>query len=111
VDYTDSRVPQYDVTKQVPIYIDNISAIHMVRNNISTTNTYHMNIKHHFGHKLHESRVVEYLYVQSENNKSDTLTKNATKHQYDKHTPKLVDEVPSHLIPQEKDEDDGQSAI
>jgi hypothetical protein len=95
---------QMTVTKPVPIYIDNISAIHMVRNNISTTNTRHMNIKH-------ESGIVEYLYVQSENNTADILTKNATKHEYDKHAPKLVDEVPSHLIPQDNDDKDKDSEV
>ena len=54
---------QMTVTIPVPIYIDNISAIHMVRNNISTTNTRHMNIKHHFVREMHESGIVEYLYV------------------------------------------------
>ena len=70
------------VKRPVPIFIDNISAIHMVRNNISTANTRHMHIRHHFVRELHESGVVEYLYIRSEKNPTDILTKNATRNEF-----------------------------
>ena len=93
------------------VFIDNIGAIQMVRNNISNTGTRHMNIKLHFVRDLH-GKVVEYEFVRSENNISDILTKNATKMEHERHAPKMVAEVPKVLFDtvwntDDDDDDDG----
>ena len=80
------------------VFIDNISAIHMVRNNIGNSGTRHMNIKVHFVRELHEDKQVLYHYVRSEKNKSDILTKNSTRHEFETHAPSLVEKVPEELL-------------
>ena len=50
--------------------------------------------------------MVEYIYVRSENNISDILTKNPTKFEHDKHASKLVAEIPTELI---RKDDDSES--
>ena len=92
------------------VYIDNIGAIQMVRNNISNTGTRHMNIKLHFVRDLH-GKVVEYEFVKSENNVSNILTKNPTKVEFEKHAPMMVAEVPKELFETVwKVEDDGDES-
>ena len=88
------------------VYIDNIGAIHMVRNNIGNAGTRHMNIKLHFVRELHGD-IVEYAFVRSEDNTSDILTKNPTRQEHERHAPKLVGEVPEDLRERD-DEDDGE---
>ena len=97
--YVKQILESLDINVKLPmkIYIDNIGAIQMVRNNISNTGTRHMNIKLHFVRDLH-GKIVEYEFVRSENNVSDILTKNATKVEHDRHAPKMVAEVPQVLF-------------
>ena len=80
------------------VYIDNISAIHMVRNNIGNSRTRHMNIKVHFVRDLHEDNIIEYIFLRSEENTTDILTKNPTRQEFERHAPKLVTEAPQVLI-------------
>ena len=80
------------------VFIDNISTIHMVSNNSGNSGTRHMNIKVHFVRELHEDKQVLYHYVRSEKNKSDILTKNSTRHEFETHAPSLVEKVPDELL-------------
>ena len=69
----------------------------MVRNNASSIGTRHVNVRYHFIRELHGEIIMLY-YRKSEENESDMLTKNPTKAEFQKHSPKLVSKVPSHLI-------------
>jgi len=110
--YVKQILESLDIEVRLPmkIYIDNIGAIQMVRNNISNTGTRHMNIKLHFVRDLH-GKVVEYEFVRSENNIADILTKNATKAEHERHAPKMIGEVPKVLFDTVwKNEDDEDSS-
>ena len=82
-----------NVKLPMPVHIDNIGAIQLVRNNTANTGTRHMNIKLHFVRDLH-GKLVEYIYIRSENNTAGILTKNPTRAEYERHAPKLVAEIP-----------------
>ena len=88
----------FEIEEPMNVFIDNISAIHMVRNNIGNSGTRHMNIKVHFVRELHEDKQVLYHYVRSKKNKSDILTKNSTRHEFEMHAPSLVEKVPEELL-------------
>ena len=88
----------FEIEAPMNVFIDNISVIHMVRNNIGNSGTRHMNIKVHFVRELHEDKQVLYHYVRSEKNKSDILTKNSTRYEFEMHAPSLVEKVPEELL-------------
>ena len=56
-----------------------------------------MNIRIHFVRELHGDGTVELFFVKSEDNEADILTKNATRAEHERHSPKLVEEVPDSL--------------
>ena len=87
-----------DIKLPVRVYVDNVGAIHMARNNISSTATRHVNYRINFTREVH-GRMVELFFVRSEENEADILTKNATAHEHEKHSKKLVGEIPNHLLP------------
>ena len=80
----------------VKIFIDNIGAIYMARNNRSSLATKHINMRYHFCREVHGT-LIEFVFVHSEDNEADILTKNATNVEHCRHAPKLVDEVPEEL--------------
>ena len=69
-----------------------------------------MNIKVHFVRELHEDKQVLYHYVRSEKNKSDLLTKNSTRHEFETHAPSLVEKVPEELLAKIGDEKEDEHA-
>jgi hypothetical protein len=85
-----------EVEQPIKVYIDNTGAIQMARNNKSYCGTRHVNMRFHFVRELQENETIELIFVKSENNDSDILTKNATKAEFDRHAPKLVEKVPDY---------------
>ena len=82
-----------DLELTVKVFVDNQSAIQMVCNNRSGTGTKHVSCRYHFVRELHGS-VLELIYVESEKNEADMMCKNPTEEVFNRHTPKLVEEVP-----------------
>ena len=89
----------FGITLELPIkiYVDNIGAIQMMRNNSVSAGTRHVNVRYHFVRELH-GEVIEMYFVKTDDNESDMLTKNATQKEFEKHSPHLVAEVPPELI-------------
>ena len=48
--------------------------------------------------ELHDD-VIKIVFVRSEENEADILTKNSTRKEFENHVPKLVEEVPKNLNP------------
>jgi len=81
----------------IKIYIDNIGAIFMARNNSSGPGTCHVNYRYNYCRELHGS-LIELIFIRSENNEADIFTKNVTKKEHERHAPKLVSEIPPNLL-------------
>ena len=81
----------------VKIFIDNVGAIYMARNNASGPGTRHVNYRYHYCREVHGS-LIELIFVKSEENEADILTKNPTKKEQEKHVGKWVSKVPSELL-------------
>ena len=89
---------QIQVKLPVRVYVDNIGTIPMARNNQSNAATKHVNYRVHYTREVH-GKLVELLFVRSENNEADILTKNATAKEHSKHSKKLVTTTPNNLLP------------
>ena len=88
----------------VKIYVDNIGAIHMARNNQSGSNTRHINIRYMYVREV-QGTMIEMIFVKSKDNEADIMTKNPTYDEHERHSKKLVGEVPeSYRIRVEKEE-------
>ncbi len=87
----------FKVKTPIKIYVDNIGAIHMARNNMGGAGTRHVNVRYHFVRELHEQGMIELIFVRSEDNEADTMTKNPTQAEFERHTPKMVGVVPEEL--------------
>ena len=76
--------------------MDNMGAIQMVRNNRGGSGTRHVNVRFHFVREMH-GKLLELVYVGSEDNEADMMCKNPTEEVFNRHTPKMVGKVPSDL--------------
>ena len=81
-----------EVEMPVKIRVDNMGAIFMSKNVTSTSRTRHMDTKYRFVNELVDDKLIEIIFVKSEDNYSDGQTKNVTKEVYENHTPKYVAE-------------------
>ena len=59
----------------IPLIVNNIETIYIIRNNTSGTETKHVNIRFYYIRDLYNSHIVVLQFVKSENNKSDIMTK------------------------------------
>ena len=82
----------------VKVFVDNQSAIQMVRNNRSGAGTKHVNCRYHFVRELVADGMIEILFIRTKDNTSDILTKNCPKNIFERHEEKLVAEVPEELL-------------
>ena len=91
-------VEDFGITLELPvrIFVDNMGAIQMVRNNRGGSETRHVNVRFHFVREMH-GKLLELVYVRSEDNKADMMCKNPTEEVFKRHTPKMVGKVPSEL--------------
>ena len=81
----------------IQVKIDNIGAIQMTRNNISGTGTRHINYRYQFCRELLGS-LIDLVFVRSEDNQADIVTKNVGGKEHNKHASKLLSEIPNHLL-------------
>lgn len=98
------------VKPPIPIFVANIGAIHMVRNNKGGSGTRHVNMRYHFVRDLHDD-VIVMVFRGTKENKVDMLTKNSTKKKIETHLSKLVAVVPDVLLTKVKNEGGCQNPI
>ena len=82
----------------VDIYMDNIGAIYMARNNKGGTGTRHVNIRYNYCREVH-GKLIRLIFVKSSENEADILTKNPTKAEHERHSAKLIGMVPENFHP------------
>ena len=88
---------QIQIELPVRIFIDNVGAIYMARNNSGGPGTRHVNYRYHYCREVHGT-MVELVFIRSEANEADILTKNPTKQEHDQHASKWVEEVPEEIL-------------
>ena len=81
----------------IKIHIDNVGAIFMDRNNAKTRATCDVNYRYNYWREFH-GKLVETVFVKTQDNEADILTKNATKAEFKKHIKKLVVSIPRELL-------------
>jgi uncharacterized protein (DUF1697 family) len=60
------------------------------------TGTRHVNHRYNYCREVHGS-LIELIFVRSEENEADILTKNPTKEEHERHAKKWVSKVPNEL--------------
>ena len=93
--YVKQLLEELDIEIELPVrvYVDNIGAIHLARNNVGHAGTKHMDIKHHFIREL-QGWMLETCFVDTTHNTADIFTKNPTRIEHERHSTKLVETVP-----------------
>jgi hypothetical protein len=81
---------EIDVRLPVIVRVDNVGAIFLSENITTSNNTKHVDICSKFVKKYCENGIVKILFVQSENNDLDIMTKNCPGPLHEKHLEKLV---------------------
>ena len=88
----------YEVELPMKVYVDNIAAIHVARNNFARTTTRHVNVRYHFVRELIADGTIEVLFIRTKENLSDILTKNCDRATFERHEGGLVEEIPEELL-------------
>ena len=84
------KMMQVKVKYPVIVHINNSGAIFMENNVTTSLKTEHVNICNKYVHKYVEDGIVKIIFVRSEDNTSDIMTKNIHGNLYDKHSSQLV---------------------
>ena len=78
------------VSLPVTVRVDNVGAIFLSENVTTSNNTKHVDIRSKFVWEYRENGTIKIIFVRSENNDSDIMTKNLVGTLYAKHSQKLV---------------------
>ena len=78
----------------VTVLVDNVGAIFMSSNVTTSSRTKHVDIRTKYVRQYVEDGIVKIVFVRSESNRSDIMTKNVQGDLFDKHASHLV--VPKH---------------
>ena len=78
----------------VMVRVDNIGAIFMANNIMTTSHTKHMDTRYKYVNEYVEDGIVKIIFVKSADNESDILTKNLSAELHEKHARKMVVEKP-----------------
>jgi hypothetical protein len=83
---------EIDTGELMWIYVDNIGAIHLSNNAASGLRTKHIDTRMHYVRELTqgEQKILEIEFVRSEDNQSDTFTKNTSQEVFQRHTSKYM---------------------
>jgi hypothetical protein len=77
---------------RITVYADNIGAIHLANNSSSGIRTKHIDTRLHFVRELTQGdrKILDIEFVRSEENMSDTFTKNTSQEVFLRHTSKYM---------------------
>jgi hypothetical protein len=83
---------EIDTGELMKIYADNIGAIHLSNNAANGLGTKHIDTRLHYVRELTqgEQKILEIEFVRSEDNQSDTFTKNTSQEVFQRHTSKYM---------------------
>ena len=78
----------------IVVHCDNVGAIFLSYNAKISQRTKHIDTKYRYVGEWVEDGIVKIVFVKSENNVSDILTKNTSQDTFNRHEPKYLDELP-----------------
>jgi hypothetical protein len=83
---------EIELSESMKVYVDNIGAIHLANNASSVIRTKHIDTRIHFVRELtqEDNKLLDIEFLRSEDNQSDTFTKNTTSELFWKHTNYIV---------------------
>ena len=81
-----------EIKVKLPIIVrvDNLGAIFMSKNINTTSRSKHVDVRTKFVNEFVEDGILKILFVKSEDNDSDILTKNLSGEGYSRHSSKLI---------------------
>ena len=85
---------QIMVKYPVMVRVDNVGAIFMASNIMTTSHTKHVDIWYNFVNEYVEDGIVKIIFIKLADNDSDILTKNLSTELHEKHARKMVVEEP-----------------
>ena len=80
-----------EITYPIEINVDNIGAIYLSKNATMGNCTKHVDTRYHFVREYIEKDIFKIVFVRSEDNKADLMTKNLGKDLYAKHTKGILE--------------------
>ena len=96
------RIEFMGIQVELPIVVnvDNVGAIYLSKSATTSNRTKHVDVRYHFVREYIKDGVLTILFVRSENNDADIMTKNLGTETFQKHSAKLAKE--RHLALEEK---------
>ena len=88
----------FEVETPIKVYVDNVAAIHVARNNFGRTTTRHVNVRYHFVRELVAEGIIEVMFIKTKENPSDILTKNCDRTDFNRHEKGLVENIPEKFL-------------
>ena len=79
-----------EVEKPVEVMVDNLGAIYMSQNQVSSSRTRHMDTRYHYVNDLQDDGMIKVKFVRSEDNVSDIATKNVSSEIMRCHEPTML---------------------
>ena len=77
----------------ITIRVDNVGAIYLANNYSTSQRTKHIDIRAHFLREYIENGIIKVLFIRSEDNDADILTKNTPEDLFHSHASKNVEEI------------------
>ena len=78
------------VATPITVYVDNVGAMFMAENVSTSQRTRHIDIRWAYVREFLENKFLKIVFVKSEENLSDGMTKNTSSDVYERHTPNYV---------------------
>ena len=79
-----------EIEYPIQVHVDNIGAIYLAQQAGTSIRTKHVDTRYHFVREYIEDGVVKIVFVKSEDNDADLMTKNLADEKFGKHSTKLV---------------------
>jgi hypothetical protein len=77
----------------IEIKVDNVGAIYLANNYTTGQRTKHIDVRVHFFRQYIEEGILKIVFVRSEDNDADIMTKNTTEEIFEKQSEKLVGDI------------------
>ena len=84
----------YKVKLPIVCKVDNLGAIFLSNDNCSATRTKHVDVRCHCFREHVEQGILKIVFVRTDDNNSDLMTKNSSVQPFERHAFKLVAVVP-----------------